>query len=210
LWSNIYLFSDSGSSLDQQKNTNEVNRFLEEGILQAIRNLLPVKSILRDSLQEDDDDVIQVAATPEVAAPEEVTATPEVAPVPTPVETAAATPTPVPTVETPAEPVLDLPAIDLSVPPPVAPAAAAAAAVAAAVPATNTLVVDTEKSVGFTGMDSVFGESGHAELRPMIEEEGDDFKILGESEDITMDEFEDLDAPVAEPLPLAVDDYETL
>jgi hypothetical protein len=203
LWSNIYLFSDSGSSLDQQKNTNEVNRFLEEGILQAIRNLLPVKSILRDSLQEDDDDVIQVAATPEVAAPEEVTATPEVA-----VPEEAPVPTPVPTVETPAEPVLDLPAIDLSVPPPVAPAAPAAAA--AALPATNTLVVDTEKSVGFTGMDSVFGESGHAELRPMIEEEGDDFKILGESEDITMDEFEDLDAPVAEPLPLAVDDYETL
>jgi hypothetical protein len=211
------LFSDSGSSLDQQKNTNEVNRFLEEGILQAIRNLLPVKSILRDSLQEDDDDVIQVAATPEVAAPEEVTATPEEAPVSTPVDAAAPVPvpTPVPTVETPVEPVLDLPAIDLSVPPPVAPVAPAAAAVPTAVSLpSNTLVVDTEKSVGFTGMDSVFGESGHAELRPMIEEESYDFKILGESEDITMDEFEDLDAPAPEsaptPVPLAVDDYETL
>lgn len=220
LWSNIYLFSDSGSSLDQQKNTNEVNRFLEEGILQAIRNLLPVKSILRDSLQEDDDDVIQVAATPDaadamamatpvaeaVAMPEAV-ATPEPTPAPmsvaTPVSVATPAPMPMPTFETPAEPVLDLPAIDLSV---------VTATPVPAVPASqsNTLVVDTEKSVGFTGMDSVFGESGHAELRPMIEEEGDDFKILGESEDITMDEFEDLDAPLPAPTPLAVDDYETL
>ena len=60
LWSNIYLFNDSVSSLDKQKNMTDVNRFLEEGILQAIRNLLPVKSILRDSLQEDEDDAIQI------------------------------------------------------------------------------------------------------------------------------------------------------
>ena len=225
LWSNIYLFSDSGSSLDQQKNTNEVNRFLEEGILQAIRNLLPVKSILRDSLQEDDDDVIQVAANPEateavaMATPEATpmpeavamampmpmptpVATPEPMPMAEPVAVAMPEPVPMPTLETPAEPVLDLPAIDLNV--------TTSAAPAAPLSQSNTLVVDTEKSVGFTGMDSVFGEGGHAELRPMIEEEGDDFKILGESEDITMDEFEDLDTPLPAPAPLAVDDYETL
>jgi hypothetical protein len=43
---------------------NEVGRFLEEGILQAVRNLLPVKSILRESLQEDDDDGVEISNTP--------------------------------------------------------------------------------------------------------------------------------------------------
>jgi len=66
LWSNVYLFSDSGSSLDRQKNTTDVNRFLEEGILQAIRNLLPVKSILRDISTEPDR--VFTKAVPAVAA----------------------------------------------------------------------------------------------------------------------------------------------
>jgi len=60
MWSNVYLFNDSVSTLDSQKYMTDVNRFLEEGILQAIRNLLPVKSILRDSLQEEEDDGIQI------------------------------------------------------------------------------------------------------------------------------------------------------
>jgi hypothetical protein len=77
---------------------------------------------------------------------------------------------------------------------------------------TDTLVVDTEKSVGFTGMDSVFGDSGHAELRPMIEEGDNDLKILGESEALDLGEIEDLemDTAIQTPLPLSADDYEAL
>ncbi|NBO54893.1 MAG: hypothetical protein EBU84_09930 [Actinobacteria bacterium] len=74
------------------------------------------------------------------------------------------------------------------------------------------LVVDTEKSVGFTGMDSLFGEAGEAELRPMIEEGDNDLKILGESEDLDLDEMEDINAidEIPTPAPLSADDYETL
>jgi hypothetical protein len=168
LWSNVYLFSDLVSSVERQKNVNEVNRFLEEGILQAIRNLLPVKSILRDSLQEDDEDAIQVN-TPSVTEEHEI----EEKHVEIPVENKT------PEVsETPSKP-------------------------------QETLIIDTERSVGFTGIDSVFGTSGEADLIAS-NEESDEFKILGESEQLSLDEIEDLDAPQASLTPLGADDYESL
>ena len=36
--------------------------------------------------------------------------------------------------------------------------------------APETLVIDTEKTVGFTGLDSVYGLSGEAEMKPMTDE----------------------------------------
>lgn len=194
LWSSVYLFSDSVSSLDRQKNMNDVNRFLEEGILQAIRNLLPVKSILRDSLQDDDDDAIHIAQpeTPQIqpvakVEPESVLdiSGTEIAPMAImPMATPMAMP-----MATPIESIVTPPITDTY---------------------TNTLIVDTEKSVGFTGMDSVFGDGGHAELRPMIEEGSDEFKIIGESEDLDLTEFESIDAPTYVPEPLGANDYEAL
>jgi len=223
LWSNVYLFSDSGSSLDQQKNTTSVNKFLEEGILQAIRNLLPVKSILRDSLQEDDDDGIQIAAPstseePEKDLPilnlsEEVKSLEESMPVQLPEgdsdhtikipETTTHTVNVTQAGGEVAEPV-----------PLLAPVAAHVAEPLQASPtaSNNTLVIDTEKTVGFTGIDAVFGDGGHAELKTMVDEGSDEFKILGESEELDLNEFEDIDAlstPVT-PVPLSLDDYETL
>jgi hypothetical protein len=207
MWSNVYLFNDSVSTLDSQKYMTDVNRFLEEGILQAIRNLLPVKSILRDSLQEDEDDGIQITnsqltptatdekeATPEPAATS-VTITP---PAPTSVAASVAITQPAPAPTTESEPIKLEPApiqVSQTIP---------------TVAGTDTLVVDTEKSVGFTGMDSVFGDSGHAELRPMIEEGDNDLKILGESEALDLGEIEDLEMETVTPLPLSADDYEAL
>jgi len=176
LWSNVYLFNDSVTSLERQKNMTEVNRFLEEGIVQAIRNLLPVKSILRDSLQEEADDSIQIKSAPfEAEAP----AAPE-AP-----EAPAAPEAP----EAPAAPAAPMPLEN------------------------NTLIIDTEKSVGFTGIDSLLSEEGEAELRPMIEEGDNDLKILGDSENLSLGEFEDITAASEIPqltAPLSSDDYETL
>jgi hypothetical protein len=231
LWANVYLFGEGYTSLERQKNINEASKFIEEGILQAIRNLLPVKSILRDSLQEDDDDGIHVQGGEE-AQPE--------APTPSFNET----PKPLVGVETPSpetlKPTMDLPGVDLNTISPVdlaaepvmtseappdgttivkteeaAPAPAPEAPVALptpVVPQNQTLVVDTEKSVAFTGMDTVFGLDGAAEVQQTIEEheDEDDFKILDDSEPVSLDEFEDLDAPAPIPEPLAVGDYETL
>jgi len=214
---------------------NDVNRFLEEGIIQAIRNLLPVKSILRDSLQEDDDD-LQVTTTPaveddvhlpvEMATPGDLTASLEMA---TPVEIVTpgelTTPVEIPT-SVPADALdtsdnklsadtilknvseipldlgsqgsSDVKIITATKPPSVV-----------SVEKQNTLVVETEKSVGFTGIDSVYGTVGDAELRPMVDEGSDEFKILGDSEELDINDIEDLDSMDAI-VPLAADDYEDL
>jgi hypothetical protein len=73
----------------------------------------------------------------------------------------------------------------------------------------NTFVIDTEKSVGFTGIDSVFGTTGEAELRPSADE-ADELKILGDLEELDLDEIEDLNPIPTTLTPLGADDYETL
>jgi hypothetical protein len=219
LWANVYLFNDSVSSLDQQKNMNEVNRLLEKGILQAIRNLLPVKSILRESLQEEDDeDGVGINATPaqeeeETPAPvasapleesslppaevKEIIAPPEQSSVVTKLEEIA----PVALIAPPPTPVqLDMSGIAAASPVPLTPTIAKAA---------QTFVVDTERSVAFTGMDTVFGE-GVAEVKPTTEEGDDEFHISDEAVEFDMDEIEDLDAPPPAPEPLNADDFESL
>jgi hypothetical protein len=154
---------------------NEVNRFLEEGILQAIRNLLPVKSILRESLQEEDYDAIQISNQEE--PDKEAPPVPEVV---SEVQTEVSEP-----VKDVIEPVVE----NVKIP--------------------ETLVIDTEKSVGFTGIDSVFGTNGEAELRASTEE-SDELKIIGDLEELDIGEIEDLDNPQSMSTPLAVDDYESL
>jgi len=222
LWSSVYLFSDTVPSLDRQKNMNSVNAVLEEGILQAIRNLLPVKSILRDSLQEDDDDAIQIAQADETPTPSESKqvidisgssldmseAVPQLLPIEnlqtlepaTPLQ--PSTPLEPATTPTPLEP-----ATPLQTPTPLEPATASTPLQS---PQSSTLVVETEKSVGFTGMDSLYGFSGDAEVRPTIDEGSDEFKILGDSEPLDMNEIEDLEAPAFANEPLGASDYETL
>jgi hypothetical protein len=210
---------------------NEVGRFLEEGILQAVRNLLPVKSILRESLQEDDDDGVEISNTPIKEDSKDDFATGggldlsgttldlsgsslgqdtahsvsvpsvKIPELPAPVATGQITqdisgvvlpPTTGPIVE-------KLPGLPL-------------AAQANQTNQTNqTFVVDTEKSVDFTGMDTVFGAEGQAEVRPMIEEnQEEEFDVSDTAENLNMDDFEDLDNPIGSSTPLGADDYETL
>jgi len=56
LWSNAFLLKPNIPSIEKQKNLNQVETLLHEGVLQTIRNMLPVKSILREYLQTDADD----------------------------------------------------------------------------------------------------------------------------------------------------------
>ena len=55
LWTNAYLFAET-NSIDKQKNLRQVSALLQESVLQGIRGLLPVKSILREYLNDDEDD----------------------------------------------------------------------------------------------------------------------------------------------------------
>jgi len=69
LWTNAYLFADT-NSIDKQKNLRQVAALLQESVLQAIRGLLPVKSILREYLQDDSDDDAEVTEDKEAEVPE--------------------------------------------------------------------------------------------------------------------------------------------
>jgi hypothetical protein len=56
LWGNAFLFSDQGSPIERQKNMRQVEGLIQEGIQQSIRSLLPVKTILREYLNDEGED----------------------------------------------------------------------------------------------------------------------------------------------------------
>ena len=57
LWSSTYLFRDGIPGIERQQNYRNVEGILNEGILQAIRALVPVKSILKDFVTNDVSDI---------------------------------------------------------------------------------------------------------------------------------------------------------
>jgi len=54
LWTNTFLFSSSYSPLERQKNMRQVEGLISEGVLQGVRTMLPVKSILKEYLSTED------------------------------------------------------------------------------------------------------------------------------------------------------------
>jgi Family of unknown function (DUF5764) len=56
LWTNTFLFSSSGTSIERQKNMRLIEALITDGILQGVRVMLPVKSILREYLSTEDTD----------------------------------------------------------------------------------------------------------------------------------------------------------
>jgi hypothetical protein len=161
LWSNAYLFSESGTSIERQKNLRSVEQLLHEAVLQSIRGMLPVKSILKEYLADDgDDDAADVVAPPSTPAPaaeteiHESAPEPVVAPAPEPVAAPApepvAAPAPEPVAAPAPEPVVAPAPEPVAIEVPVVPGSIA-------VPPTPTIVVDTEPAVvSFTELDTVF------------------------------------------------------
>jgi hypothetical protein len=66
LWTNAFLFVDT-SSIEKQKNLRQVSGLIHDSILQAIRGLLPVRTILREYLHEDEEEGETPAAAPVAA-----------------------------------------------------------------------------------------------------------------------------------------------
>jgi hypothetical protein len=80
LWSSTYLFRQDISGIDQQQNYKAIEGIINEGITQAIRSLVPVKSILKnlvnqeeksDKVDEDSDDEEVQVAKPSFMKPKE-------------------------------------------------------------------------------------------------------------------------------------------
>lgn len=226
LWGNAFLFAEQGTPIDRQKNMRQVESLIQEGIQQSIRSLLPVKTILREYLNDEADgeeaeadedvdeekeqkgdegkqDEVEVKSKP---GEEDSTET----------KKEALVSLPAPTEEAPAQQQQKQPET-LNVPitstsesksvvtiikqdvPASSPAPASVltnqvlmpAAPAAQPPQLQTLVVDTEPSVSFTNMDTIF-DSEHPEDNVISESPRQD-------EEVEIDHIEMLNVP-PEPL----------
>jgi len=228
IWGSVYLFADGQSSLDRQKNLRQLEGLLHDCVQQAVRSLLPVKSLLRDYLAEpDENEEKEVAAAikeeeateaPVVQTPEPVVPTPEpVVPTPEPVvpepvvpEPVVPIPTPEPVVPTPTpEPVASTPT-----PEPVVPTSTPPIPVVTTPtqpqPPQQTIVVDTEQSVHFNDYDTVYSPNNpnNTEIvyEPKTGDDDDDInnsiRILEEIQNLSTTDFEDLDAPSRSASPL--------
>ena len=71
LWSNTFLFATTGASLERQKNMRQIEALITEGVLQGVRSMLPVKSILREYLAADESEEEEAEADAEDADEEE-------------------------------------------------------------------------------------------------------------------------------------------
>jgi hypothetical protein len=179
IWSNVYLFTPTGTPIERQKNLNSVEALLSEGVLQSIRTMLPVKSILREYLHDDGDDEEPASAREPVdlsgsAVSQEGASAETVPQVSAQAPTQAVSEPPVavqPDVVAQPPETVSLEAVQPEViqaaggqppapetPPLVVPAPAPAEAPAAA-PPVQTIIVDTEPSVRFTNIDSVFHQT---------------------------------------------------
>lgn len=74
LWSSTYLFRDGISGMEKQQNYRNIEGILQEGMIQAIRSMVPVKNILRDVINQDNTgkDEVKEESDDETEAKEEV------------------------------------------------------------------------------------------------------------------------------------------
>lgn len=73
LWSNTFLFATTGAPLERQKNMRQIEALITEGVLQGVRSMLPVKSILREYLAADESEAEEDEADAEEEEGEEET-----------------------------------------------------------------------------------------------------------------------------------------
>jgi len=201
LWNNAFLFAEQGSSMDRQKNMRQVEALIVEGIQQSIRSLLPVKTILREYLNDDEGE--GEGAEDEEEGEAEVVATKEAEVETKPVEKPVEPVVPV-VEEKPAEPV---PVVEANTQSVQAPKSSMKSTVTvnkeAGVEPTpeasegqQTLVVDTEPTVSFTNMDTIFDSN---------DLEGNEIATHSMFEGGEVERIETIDAP-----PEPIDGFEDL
>lgn len=219
LWSSTYLFREGITSIEKQQNYRAIEGMLNEGILQAVRTLVPVKSILKDFVHQDtsrnmsktdeseqgrngddDDDSDDETIAPVAPAPVAPVAPP--AP-PAPVPPAPVTMEPILDSLSPLEPLPELPFISEPLP---------------SIPISNEpqmIILDDKPSVRFGQFDAVF-DSDHPTDSEMIydpkesdTDETPDLEIMDDNgSPLGDDDFDTMDGGISSPI--GMDDYEEL
>jgi hypothetical protein len=218
LWSNAYLFSESGPAIERQKNLRQVEQLLHEGVLQSIRGMLPVKSILKEYLADDTEEAANEAAAD--AAPVEDDTAPVIH------EESIQSAPPAEEQTKPVEPEVQTEIAPLSAPTPLAePVDVSGAAPLSPVlppppPTTPTIIVDTEPpTVGFTSMDAVLDVenperttiqvSNQIDMDDADEGEITHIEVDANSAPEPVDDFEELEL-AQETIAVGEDEFETL
>jgi hypothetical protein len=220
LWSNAYLFAESGTSIERQKNLRQVGQLLHEGVLQSIRGMLPVKSILKEYLADDSEDTPASTTQTQDQEQEEQETEADIPPV-VREETVDAAAVPVEEdVKEKEEPIAPPPSPTSPHEEPKDLSGSVVTEAPVVTPQVPTIVVETEPpSVGFTHMDAVLDTENPEQTtirlsNQMGDDDDDDDQVNSIEIDTSvppepLDEFEDLgDEP--ESLAVADDEFETL
>ncbi len=226
LWSSTYLFRDGIPSIEKQQNYRSIEGILNEGILQAVRSLVPVKSILKDFVNQDtaseDTSRKESSAEAEEESDDEEVVSAPVPPVsPAPLESVPAPVAPLEAIPAPIPAPVSVPATELpasapastSAPPPVLPASNTPSTVSETPP---TIYLDEKPSVQFAKFDAVF-DSDHPADSEMVydpkegesEDDVPDLEILEES-GAPLSEGIDFDELHPQVSAIELDDYEEL
>lgn len=207
LWSSTYLFRDGIPGIERQQNYRNIEQIINEGILQAVRSLVPVKSILRDFVNNDgaeaadddsDSDDDKEEETKEIKAPEEIS-------IPQPV-----------TIQESIRPIIspDIPVTEASIPVEEKPQNEIIQQ------APQTIIIDDKPTVRFGEFDAVFDSDNPNDsdmvYEPKDEDDDEDdvpaLEILDE-QGVPLSEgldFDDLEGKPVEPESLETGDYEEL
>ena len=209
-WKAPFLFIETGTVMDRQKNVLQIEALATEAITSAVRTLLPVKQILRDYMDEEedvDDEVVAAAAGAVDEAEAEADAEE--------IEEKVKAPTPIVAAPSPAAPAVPAPAVPAPAPavPAAAPAEEATEAEAGVEAVPAIVKIDTENAVTFSNYDDVYEEGANGpEMRytPKGDEDDDEegpsdgMLDIDEASARGLDDNDaiDLDAPVAPVTPI--------
>jgi len=192
LWGSTYLFREDLSSIERQQNYRSIETLLQEGVMQAIRTMVPVKSILKDFVSSEDNGEEEAEAEAEaqeeaetVAEKSDVSGTP-VAVASEPEPEPAPAPTPVPELESVVENTLEQ---DSSQP---------------------VIQIEDKPHVHFAPYDVILDEENPERSDLVSSADGNELNMI-EGPPVSLvesDDFENLDQPEA--TGLEADEYEEL
>ena len=217
LWSSTYLFRDDISGIDRQQNYKTIEGIISEGILQAVRSLVPVKSILKNLVNHDDK--VDKADKADDDSDDDVQITKSTEPLLTPSAPSESLDSlePLPALDSLKSLSDSLPAIEPLAAIPLVASVAPVAPIAPVAPTVQSILksdappiinLDEKPSVSFAKFNSLFS-SEDPEESTMIDmgQESPDLDILDTvGSSLDNDDFDDLE----EPSGLDEDDYDEL
>lgn len=220
LWSSTYLFRDGIPGIEKQQNYRNIEQIINEGILQAVRSLVPVKSILKDFVNNDTDaGEEEDDSDDEKEETKENTKTPEEIVIPQPVTIAETVPEKIQEVVPPV-PIIspDVPLVQKeSVAPIIVEEAPKNEIIHPTTQPPQTIIIDDKPTVRFGEFDAVFDSDNPHDSDMVYEPKDDDeedevpaLEILDEQGTPLAEglDFDDLDEK--QPESLGIGDYESL